>query len=80
MSVAARTFSSSGRLGAVLQDLDVGARVPLVFARRGAMMTTELTLGSDPAFTVSTFEQVGRELSPAQRRFRDEWIGSKAGY
>ena len=43
-------------------------------------MTTELTLGSDPAFAVSTFEQAGRELSPAQRRFRDEWIGSKAGY
>ena len=80
MSVAGRTFSSSGRLGAVLQDLDVGARVPLVFARRGAMMTTELTLGSDPAFAVSTFEQVGRELSPSQRRFRDEWTGSKAGY
>jgi len=67
------------RLEAVLGDLSAGARVSLVYSRRGEMLTTQLTVEADPTLELVSAEQLGRRPTPAQQRFRDEWLGSKAG-
>ena len=69
----------AGRLEAVLGDLGDGARVTLVYSRRGERLTTQLTVEADPRLELVSAEQLGRRPTPAQQRFRDEWLGSKAG-
>ena len=55
-----------------------GERVPLVVARRdGTRVGTTVTIGSDPALRIVPLESTGA-LTPAQRAFRDNGLGSKA--
>ena len=79
VSLDGRPLSSERRLEAVLGDLSAGARVSLVYSRRGEMLTTQLTVEADPTLELVSAEQLGRRPTPAQQRFRDEWLGSKAG-
>ncbi|MEE2613167.1 MAG: PDZ domain-containing protein [Acidobacteriota bacterium] len=79
VSLDGRPLSSERRLQAVLGDLSAGARVSLVYSRRGEMLTTQLTVEADPTLELVSAEQLGRRPTPAQQRFRDEWLGSKAG-
>ena len=79
VSIDGRDVTSASRLDELLRDLDTGARVPLVFTRRGRRLTAELTVEADPARALVSLEQVGRRPTPAQQRFRDQWLGSVAG-
>ena len=80
VSLDGRRLSSVRRLEMVLGDLDDGDRVTLVYSRGGEMMTTQLRVEADPTRVLVPVEQVGRRPTPAQQRFRDEWLGSKAGF
>ena len=80
VSIDGQNLSSAGRLDAVLGNLRDGQRVSVVYSRRGQMLTTELTVETDPILELVPFEQLGRRLTPAQQRFRDHWLGSKAGF
>ena len=42
------------------------------------MLTTQLTVEADPTLELVSAEQLGRRPTPAQQRFRDDWLGSKA--
>jgi hypothetical protein len=44
------------------------------------METTQLTVEADPRLELVSLEQLGRHPTPAQQRFRDDWLGSKAGF
>jgi predicted metalloprotease with PDZ domain len=55
-----------------------GARVPIVFERRGARVSSTITLVEDPSRELVTAEDAGQPLSDTQRRFRDAWLGSAA--
>ena len=79
VSLDGRSLSSARRLETVLGDLDDGARVTLVYSRRGEMLTTRLTLEADPRLELLSAEQLGRRPTPEQQRFRDDWLGSKVG-
>jgi predicted metalloprotease with PDZ domain len=79
ISIDGEDLSSARRLDAVLGSLGDGARVTLVYARRGDKVTTQLTVESDPTLELISAEQLGRRLTPAQQKFRDGWLGSKAG-
>jgi predicted metalloprotease with PDZ domain len=49
--------------------------VSLVVKRRdGATVTHSLTLGADPTLQV---EDLGNAISPAQKAFRDAWLGTR---
>jgi predicted metalloprotease with PDZ domain len=56
-----------------------GDRVEIVFVQRGTRRTATLTVAADPRLTVTPSEAAGRELTDAQRAFRADWLGSKAG-
>ena len=77
VSLGGRRLSSARRLETVLGDLDDGDRATLVYSRGGEMITTQLTVEADPTQTLLPVEQVGRRPTPAQQRFRDEWLGSR---
>jgi len=54
-----------------------GEAVPIEFARRGGeRVASTLRLVADPRVEVVTFEDAGRSLTDAHRRFRRAWLGS----
>jgi predicted metalloprotease with PDZ domain len=53
-----------------------GASIPVVFERRGQQLRATLRLVADPTLELVPAEQAGQPLTPAQRRFRDEWLRS----
>jgi hypothetical protein len=48
----------------------------VVFERRGQQLTATLRLIADPTLELVPAEQAGQPLTPAQRRFREEWLSS----
>ena len=77
VSLDGRPLSTAERLEEVLGDLGDGAGVALVYSRRGKMLTTRVTVENDPTLELVP---LGDRQTPAQRRFRDDWLGSKAGF
>jgi predicted metalloprotease with PDZ domain len=65
-------------LAAALKDRKPGEQVAIQFRRpSGEVVTSNITLAEDPAMQALTVESAGGTLTPAQKAFRDAWIGSK---
>ena len=65
-------------LPAALKDHKPGEQLPIEFRRpSGEVVKATITLGHDPALQAATIESTGGTLTPAQRAFRDAWVGSK---
>ena len=79
VSIDGQNVSSAGRLDRLIGDLREGQRVSVVYSRRGEMLTAQLTVEADPTLELVPLRQLGRRPTPAQQRFRDDWLGSKAG-
>jgi predicted metalloprotease with PDZ domain len=76
LSVGGKAFSN---LPEVLKDRKPGETVEIELRRpTGQLVKTTLTLGTDPALQAVTIESTGGTLSPAQKAFRDAWMGPKA--
>jgi len=70
--------TSEGDIAAALAHRKPGDVVPIVFGdRTGASRSGRVTLGEDPHVEVVPVEQGGHSLTPAQRAFRDRWLGAK---
>jgi predicted metalloprotease with PDZ domain len=55
-----------------------GDRVALVVRRRdGRVVNTTATLAPDPALQITAIERTGGMLTPAERAFRQAWLGTK---
>jgi predicted metalloprotease with PDZ domain len=71
-------IESADDLEAALRRHRPGERVELVFAdRTGAVKTASVTLAEDPHIEVVTVESTGGSLTPAQKTFRDRWLGPR---
>ena len=66
------------RILRLFRERKPGDAVPIVFERRGARVSSTLTLVEDPSRELVTAEDAGQPLSDLQRRFRDAWLGSAA--
>lgn len=55
-----------------------GDRLTVLFESRGQRVESGLELGADPRLEAMTFEEAGLEVTDAVRRFRADWLGSKA--
>jgi predicted metalloprotease with PDZ domain len=55
-----------------------GDEIPVVYERRGRRVNAMLRLVQDPRLEIVRAENTGQSLTPAQRRFRDEWLSSRA--
>ena len=73
------TVTGPSRLDEAVQRRRPGDRVRLSIRRRGVAQELMLTVGEDPRLQLVPVERTGREPSPAEREFRERWLGSKAG-
>jgi predicted metalloprotease with PDZ domain len=65
-------------VNAVLRRHKPGDRVEMVFVDRGSTTRrASITLGEDPRRDVVPVETAGGMLTPAQKSFRDAWLGPK---
>ena len=79
ISVGGRPATSQEAFTAAVAGKRPGEAVDIVFEQRGERRTATVPLVEDRRLEAVTFEQAGRELTRAQRRFRAAWLGSRAG-
>jgi predicted metalloprotease with PDZ domain len=70
-------LTSTASLDEALGRHKPGDAVPIRFVRRsGEAVTATVTLEEDPRVEVVAMEQTGGTLTPAQQKFRDDWLNS----
>lgn len=77
VSLAGQPIASSADLTRVLEGRAPRDRIPVVFDRRGQRVSSMMTLAEDPHYDLVPAEDVGRTVTAAERRFREEWLGSR---
>lgn len=78
VTIDGRPVSSARALRDVLARLTPGQPVPMTFARGGVSQDTRITPTADPSSRLVAFEDLDRVLTPAQRRFREAWLGPQS--
>jgi predicted metalloprotease with PDZ domain len=76
-AVNGRPVASTADVEFALRDLRPGARAVIAFLRRGTAVRANLTIAEDPALDLVTLESTGGTPTPAQRAFREKWLGSR---
>jgi predicted metalloprotease with PDZ domain len=77
--VGSVAITSDSVWDAVMSSHRPGAVVPVTVATRGAVSHTALELAPDPRVVVVPNEALGTAVTEAQRAFREQWLGAKAG-
>ena len=78
VSIAGTPVTTQDAFNQVLGQQQPGGKVPIRFVRRsGETVNGTITIEQDPTLEIVTIEQNGGTLTEAQKRFRDEWLGSK---
>jgi predicted metalloprotease with PDZ domain len=76
--VDGQRVSAPADLEAILAKHKPGDRVDVAFTdRAGTQMNAPVTLAEDPALEAVAVETTGSSLTPAQKTFRDRWLGPK---
>jgi predicted metalloprotease with PDZ domain len=55
-----------------------GDEVAITFTSRGQQVTARVRFGTDPRLAVTPVESAGGTLTPAEARFRADWLSSRA--
>jgi predicted metalloprotease with PDZ domain len=76
-SIDGRQIRTQADIDALLAAHKPGDQVTIAFEQRGRSRTERLILGEDDRLEVVAYEKAGRELTPAMRRLRGEWLGSR---
>ena len=79
IALAGRPVRSDDDVNAVLAAHAPGDVVEIRYEQRGREVTATLRLAEDPRLEVVTYERAGRPVTAEIRRFREAWLGSKAG-
>jgi predicted metalloprotease with PDZ domain len=77
LSFAGVALSSPGKLEEAVQHRKPGDKARLSIRRRGVVQDLTITIEEDPRLRVVAVEQTGRQITAAQRAFREAWLGSK---
>jgi predicted metalloprotease with PDZ domain len=79
VSIDGTPLTSADAVTQVLRRHKAGDQIPVRFVRRsGEPVDSTLTLVEDPRVEVLTLEQAGETPTAAQKKFRDDWLSSKA--
>lgn len=70
-------ITGPSRLEEAVQRRRPGDKVRISIRRRGVAQELTLTIGEDPRLQLVPVERTGKQPSPAQREFRQRWLGSK---
>ena len=78
VSIDGIPLTSQEAFAQVLRKHKPGEEVPIRFVRRsGETVNGTLTLQPDPRYEIVPLEQAGETPTEAQKKFRDDWLGSK---
>jgi predicted metalloprotease with PDZ domain len=78
VSIARTPVTTQDALNQVLGQQQPGAKLPIRFVRRsGETVNGSIVLDEDPNVEIVPIERTGGSLTDAQKRFRDDWLGSK---
>lgn len=77
LSFDGTAVSAPGRLDELVQRRRPGDRIRVSIRRRGVAQDLTIAIEEDPRLQVVPVETTGRRLTPAERAFRDAWLGSK---
>ena len=77
VSLDGRPVASASALERLLRDKRPGDRVTLAFRRLGRELEATATLEADRRVELVPVEATGTSLPPAQRAFREAWLGSR---
>ncbi len=77
LSVDGIAMSGSSRLDEIVQRRRPGDTIRLAIRRRGVARELIVTVADDPRLQLVPAEQAGRQLTAAERAFRDAWLASK---
>jgi predicted metalloprotease with PDZ domain len=72
-----KPVSKQADIADILKEHKPGDKLAVTYKHRGETMTTSITLGENPAFTVSTYEKENMPISDEMISFREAWLGSK---
>jgi predicted metalloprotease with PDZ domain len=76
LAVGGRDVASALDFERIVRAVAPGQQLPIVFERRGARVSAMLRLVEDPRVEIVSAEAIGQTLTPEQRRFRDQWLGT----
>ena len=68
--------SSESDLRRLVAQRKPGEELPIAFERRGERVSSTIRLAPDPRREIVPVEDAGQSLTAAQRRFREDWLGS----
>ena len=78
LSIGGASITSEAAAREAIARRKPGEDVAIDYQRRGGeRATATMRLVADPRVDIVTFEEAGRPLSEAQRRFRRAWLGSE---
>ena len=72
-----KRVSEPGQLDSAVLLRRSGDKVPMTIRRRGVTQDVVIEIGEDPRLHVVPIETKGRQITAAERAFRDAWLGSK---
>ncbi len=65
-------------LNAIISRRKIGETVQLDVEQRQVRRKIPMTLVGRPRYTITTYEKAGRPVTDEMKRFREDWLGSKA--
>jgi predicted metalloprotease with PDZ domain len=77
VSLDGRPLAAVAEVEAAVAARRPGDSVPLEWEQRGKRKRGLLVLAEDPRLEVVTYEKAGRAVTPAMRRLRAQWLGSR---
>ena len=78
VSIGSATASSVATFENAIHSARPGTTLSISYLRRNQRVDTTIRITADPRIEVVPAEQAGQTLSDAQRRFREEWLRSRA--
>lgn len=76
LSIQGKAIDSQSDWDQALAAARVGQSVEIRFVQRGRERRSPMTLQADPAVEIVRNETIGKTVTPAQRAFRDSWLGA----
>tara|TARA_Y100001960_G_scaffold59141_1_gene61200 strand:+ start:55 stop:1338 length:1284 start_codon:yes stop_codon:yes gene_type:complete len=77
VSVDGRQVVSPGDIQRLMEDKRPGDRLGIEFRRNGTLRRTTIEADADQRIRLVAFEVLGEPVSPVQRSFRQNWLGSR---
>ena len=77
ISIGDYVLSKTIGFNAVLKNFKPGDKAKIVYERFGKLRETEITLGQNPRYAITLFENADLELNDKQKAMRAAWLAAK---